>query len=219
MRRMLVLLSVVSLWVLASCGAPSTPTATLPVPATPVTSPTPGPTAPPTPEGPPSPTPETGTIDGKITDGEYPFSTKVGAMEIRWRNDATTLTLALSAPTTGWVAIGLDPLAGMEGADFLFAAVTADGPRFMDAYGKRGGGLPHQPDTALGGADSLLAAAATETDGVTVAEFQIALSSGDAYDKALQPGAKVRFIAAYGRTDDFSSKHQAYGRGELTLTP
>lgn len=217
MRRIL-LMSVIGLWMLAGCGGSPSPTATLLVPPAPTTAPTSAPTASPDAVS-PSPTPAPEAIDGVIAEGEYPFSTQANAITVWWRNDATTLTLAIAAPTTGWVAIGLDPVAGMEGANFLFATATPDGPRFMDAYGKRGGGLPHQPDTALGGSESFLAAAVTETNGATVAEFKIPLASGDAYDKTLQPGATVRFIAAYGRTDDFSSKHQAYGRGELTLTP
>ncbi len=186
-----------------------------PTPATPAT---PAPTAALTAD-PSSPTPTTPTVDGVINADEYPFSTKAENVEVYWYNDGESLTIALIAPTTGWVAIGLDPIAGMDGADFLFAAATAEGPRFMDAYGKRGGGLPHQPDTALGGMDSILAAAVSESNEVTRAEIQIALNSGDAYDKALRPGDRVRFIVAYGRADDFSTKHQAYGKGELTLAP
>ena len=126
-------------------------------------------------------------VNGILSEGEYPhvLSLKDGKIEIHWRNDAGSLWVAVRGKTTGWVAVGFDPDKHMKGANFLLAYVQDDSTIFRDDYGSAR--FKHQPDTALGGKDSILECRGEEEEGMTTVEFKIPLDSGDQYDKLLKP--------------------------------
>ena len=62
--------------------------------------------------------------DGVIMEGEYAHETTVGDVNLWWTNDAEFLYLAMEASTTGWVAVGIDPVNRMQGANYIFGAVV-----------------------------------------------------------------------------------------------
>ena len=65
--------------------------------------------------------------------------------------DGTLLTVSISAPTTGWVAVGFDPSAAMKDANIIIAYV-ADGEVFLrDDWGS--GHTSHEADTEMGGTE------------------------------------------------------------------
>lgn len=155
--------------------------------------------------------------DGAVAEGEYDHVTDIGEVRLWWSNDADYIYLALRGRTEGWLAIGLDPENQMQGANFLIAAVDADGATLWDAYGQGAVGATHPADEELGGTDDVVAYGASEADGVTVMEVQVPLDSGDAYDKALEPGQTYPVIVAVGSSDDYNSGHTFRGSGEITL--
>jgi hypothetical protein len=176
-----------------------------------------------TPE-PPTPTPETAeaeaawTADGAIGADEYAHQAEGGGVTLYWSNDAEHLYAALSAPTTGWVAVGFDPQVAMLGANYVFGYVQ-DGQLYVeDMYGTlRSGQGSHPPDVDLGGRNDILESAGREEAGSTVIEFKIPLDSGDENDKPLLPGMSYRALLAYGSSDDFQSFHAERGSTEITL--
>ncbi|MBD3285579.1 DOMON domain-containing protein, partial [candidate division WOR-3 bacterium] len=112
----------------------------------------------------------------------------------------------LSAPTTGWVALGIAPTTMMKGADFIMGYVAEGNAVIADEYGNSA--TSHKPDTELGGEDNIQNKSGSEADGVTQISFSIPLDSGDEYDKVLEPGGSYKVIFAYGSSDDFTSYHK-----------
>jgi hypothetical protein len=196
----------------------ATPEPPTPTPEPPTVTPEPA-TATPEP-----PTPETAedeltwTADGLIAEGEYAHQAEGAGVTLYWLNDAEHLYAAISAQTTGWVAVAFDPEQAMMGANFVFGYVQ-DGNLFLeDMYGtKPSGPDAHPPDEQLGGSNDILDSAGSERAGTTVIEFKIPLDSGDQYDKPLIPGASYTALLAVGGTDDYTSYHIARGATQITL--
>ncbi len=100
-----------------------------------------------------------------------------------WIVKGDTVYFALSAETTGWVAIGIDPVTIMENADMIFGWVDDTGNTYtVDAYATGPYG-PHPPDEELGGTNDILESTGTEQNGITTIEFSRRIDTGDAYDK------------------------------------
>ncbi len=155
--------------------------------------------------------------DGIVADGEYPHQVLVGDVTIWWRNDATSLYLAMEASTTGWVAVGLDPTDRMQGANFILGLVVEGEAQIWDAYGTAPTGNTHPPDEELGGTNDVVAYAGVEEGGVTRFEVQIPLDSGDEFDRPLEPGGTYPVIAAVGPSDVFDVRHSSRAGGSITL--
>jgi len=187
-------------------------------PATPVTTqPTtayPGPTPEPEPTSAPA-----WRADGEIGPAEYRHERAVDRMAIWWANDGEFLYMAMLAPTSGWVAVGLDPTNRMQGANFILGALVDGEAKIWDAFGMAPVGPNHPEDTELGGTMDVIAFEVVEKNGQTLVEFQIPLDSGDQYDKPLKPGETYPVIMAYGDQDAFTSPHAYRGATEITLDP
>ena len=143
--------------------------------------------------------------DGIISDGEYDQHADFGDIRLWWQHDGTWLYVAMEGDTSGWVAVGINPQQGMEGASFLFGYVENGEAKLWDAYGTARTGPNHPPDEDLGGTNDIAAFAGTERDGVTRFEAQIPLDSGDQYDHRLEPGQTYPIIVAIGGADDFNA--------------
>ena len=155
--------------------------------------------------------------DGAISEGEYAHETAIGDVNVWWYNDAEFLFLAMEASTTGWVAVGIDPVNRMQGADFIFGAVVDGEAMIWDAFGTAPVGNAHPPDEELGGTNDIVAYAGVEDGGVTRFEVQIPLDSGDEFDKPLEPGRTYAVIVAVGTSDSFDARHSSRATGSITL--
>ncbi len=183
-----------------------------PTPTTQAATEPPTPTLAPTVEGP------AWTPDGVIGEGEYANTVEAGGVQFYWSTDAEFLYGALSAKSTGWVAVGFDPQNKMQGANYIFGYVK-DGQTFVeDMFGTRPiGANSHPPDTDLGGRNDILEFGGSEAGGVTVIEFKIPLDSGDVNDKPLRAGSSYKVILAWSNRDDFTSIHGGYGSTEINI--
>jgi hypothetical protein len=155
--------------------------------------------------------------DGVISEGEYAHETTIGDVNLWWSSDAEFLYLAMEAPTTGWVAVGIDPVNRMQGANYVFGAVVDGQAMIWDAFGTAPVGNTHPPDEELGGTNDIVAYAGVEEDGVTRFEVQIPLDSGDEFDKLLEPGGTYAVIVAVGASDSFDARHTSRAVGSITL--
>ncbi len=156
--------------------------------------------------------------DGIISPDEY-FFTRVlddGNYEISYRTDERHLYVGLKVKTTGWVAVGIQPVMEnqMLDADIVFSYNTADTVMVSDQFGIN---YSHLPDTELGGTDDILEFGGKEEDGFTVIEFKRAMITGDKYDIPLVEGVQT-IIWAYGLHDNME-KHIAVGFIEINITP
>jgi len=134
----------------------------------------------------------------------------VDGVTLEWMvNDTTsTLHVRITAPTSGWVAVGFDPESFMLNANLIIGYVTSNGTELRDDWGT--GQVTHRADTTLGGTDDATLVEGLETDTHTEIEFSIPLDSGDAYDKVLVEGTTYAVILAYGPdgADDFTIQHE-----------
>lgn len=154
--------------------------------------------------------------EGPAKAGEAYKDTTVGEFTFMWRVDTLrVLHVKLSAPTTGWVAVGFAPTTLMKDANLIIAYV-ADGEVYTsDEFGTSP--TEHKPDTKLGGTDDIAEKSGMEKDGTTMIHFAIPLDSGDRYDKALESGKTYKIILAYGAADNFTTKHRKATTVKITL--
>ena len=132
----------------------------------------------------------------------------------QWKIENEDIQIILSAPTTGWVAIGFDPSRMMKDADILIGYVK-DGKVFMeDHFGA--GYTKHKLDTDLGGTEDITIIDGYEIEKKTTLKFSIPLNSGDSFDSKLEKGEEYKVIFAYGKKDNFTSYHKV--RASMTIT-
>src|SRR5208337_4349881 len=76
-------------------------------------------------------------VDGSVTPGEYSRSLSLvdGSVTVSWQADASGgLYVAVSAPTTGWVGLGLGSVV-MDGAHIFMGYVKDGTPVFSEQVG------------------------------------------------------------------------------------
>jgi len=146
---------------------------------------------------------------------EYEEVAKNG-ISFKWRVVNKQLDIILSAPTTGWIAVGFEPSIFMKDANILIGYVDENGNSVVeDQFGDSG--FTHKPDVELGGSSDITVSGGSEGDNKTELIFSIPLDSGDSFDKVLTAGSKYKIILSYGGTDDLSKIHVAKTSEEIVL--
>ncbi|MBT3755928.1 MAG: DOMON domain-containing protein [Candidatus Cloacimonetes bacterium] len=141
----------------------------------------------------------------QITFEQYEMVTVEG-IELQWRTDDEYLYVNVSAPTTGWVAVGFDPTNQMADANIIIGYVDDGGDLFIrDDFGTSP--TSHASDESLGGVNNITQEYGMEENDMTKLHFRIPLNSGDMYDKVLVPGNSYNIILAYGSADNFTGFH------------
>lgn len=127
--------------------------------------------------------------------------------EFSWEISESEIEFTLSAPTTGWVAIGFNPSTMMKDADYRIAYVEGSDVFIRDDFGNRL--TSHVSDDQLGGAQHGRAISGSESNGVTTVVFAMPLEAGDEYDESFVAGQEYKVILAYAPDggDNFTSKH------------
>lgn len=138
------------------------------------------------------------SLDGQIGELEYrnEMTDAATGMTVHWQNDGSTLYVGLVSPGTGWLSIGFGPERQMQGANILIAAIDNGELVIEDHYGNAP--TSHRRDAV----DHVIQAAGSETEGQSILEFAIPLTSGDDQDRALEPGTEVAIILAYHDSND-----------------
>ena len=144
------------------------------------------------------------TLDGIIGQGEYTnFTTLSGiGFGATLSADSSTVTLAIQAPTSGWVSIGLG--AGVMDGAWMLLAYDANG---KPAYSEQlGAGHFHQPVKT----SKIQKSQVKDGGGSTVLEIQVKASD------FIKDG-KLPLILAYGKNPDFTSRHLRYAKTSLVV--
>ncbi len=137
---------------------------------------------------------------------------------LKWATTgANALSVELTGPTTGWVAVGFDPDSIMLGANILIGYVSSGTTYIRDDYGWQT--FSHRADTLLGGTQDFVIDGGSESGGSTEIRFTIPLDSGDQYDKPLSPGTTYTVLLARGPNgvDDFTTQHEFATFTEITI--
>lgn len=140
--------------------------------------------------------------------GEMTYT--VEGFSFTWQQDPAStdsLIISVTAPTTGWVAVGFEPSSFMNGANLIIGYVESNTPSIRDDYGT--GQVTHDSDVNLGGTSDIRTISGSQSSGETTISFKMPYNSQDQYDKVLQEGQNYTFIFAYGadEADDFTSAH------------
>jgi hypothetical protein len=147
-------------------------------------------------------------VDGKVSPGEYPhaLSLVLGDVTVSYsRDQAGGLYLAVTAPTTGWVGIGLGSVV-MDGAHIFMGFVKDGQPVISEQVGE---GHSHHPSPVTW-ADQ---AAVVSESGATTLELHVPAGRvpGD--------GRKTGVIAAYSGSADLVTYHDdAHDGGYIDLS-
>lgn len=132
-----------------------------------------------------------------------------------WVFKGDNIEFTMSAPTTGWIALGFNPSKRMKDADYILAYVDTGKIYISDEYGT--GNTTHQSDISLGGKESVQAIAFVEEANKTTIIFSLPLNSGDKYDTVFKQGEKCKVLGAYSNSKNFKSKHRKRGSVEIVL--
>ncbi len=133
-------------------------------------------------------------------------------MDLKWKVEGEWLDVSVSAPTTGWVAVGFNPTGKMKNANIIIGYVQ-NGEVFMrDDFGSTL--TRHQADADIGGSLDIGEPSGSESNGKTEISFRIKLDSGDAKDRPLEAGKTYRVILAHG--EDGADNFGAYHGGKRT---
>jgi hypothetical protein len=143
---------------------------------------------------------------------------EVDGFALQWKVEGDLVRFRVSAPTTGWVAVGFDPSRAMKDANFIIGYVDGSGASIRDDFGVTA--TRHGPDEDYEGSGShITQVEGSETGEMTELGFTIPLESGDSRDSVLVPGQKHKILLAHGPAgaDDFSSYHQKKTSLEVTF--
>ncbi|OPL19784.1 MAG: hypothetical protein AVO35_02070 [Candidatus Aegiribacteria sp. MLS_C] len=118
------------------------------------------------------------------------------------------VTFTVSAPATGWVAVGFDASSVMLDGDMIIGYVENEEVFISDQWGD--GYTSHSADSELGGTMDILSASGTETDGRTTISFTRPVATGDSFDHDLERGTSHSVMLAYGPedSDGFTGRHR-----------
>ncbi len=123
-------------------------------------------------------------------------------MTVEWQVEEEHLIVTMQAPTTGWVAIGLNPKNQLAGSSFLMGRVQKGQAEVVDYYTIKPGDV--HPVTELGGQSAIGEVSGWEKDGATNITFEIPLDPGGKYHHQLNPGSEWFMHIAYSVDDDFA---------------
>lgn len=127
---------------------------------------------------------------------------------LTWEYFEDEVAFTVSAPTTGWVAVGFDASSVMLDGDMVIGYVVNEELFISDQWGD--GYTSHSADTELGGTMDILSASGTEAEGRTTISFTRPVATGDSFDHDLEPGTTHSVMLAYGPegSDGFTGRHE-----------
>ena len=143
--------------------------------------------------------------DGIVGTDEYSWHGTLKDMKLylSLSADNSTLYVALEAPTAGWVSVGLGSLK-MNGSFIVLSYVDKGAATVSEHTGIAFSRHKENKTKAL------LTSAALEANGATVLEYSLPAATW-----ASLPSLKL--LVAYGRPDNFTSKHVKYEVGEVAF--
>ncbi len=138
-------------------------------------------------------------VDGIVQPGEYALTRDLRGTTLSLSRTADHVYIAVSAPTTGWVAVGTGT-GRMDGSRIFIGFVKDGAATFEEDLGR---GHRHYVAPDASEAPAATAHALSESGGRTVLEVEVDSS------RILPAGAsELRLIVAYGTRDSLSTYHR-----------
>ncbi|XP_039262339.1 uncharacterized protein LOC120338411 [Styela clava] len=149
---------------------------------------------------------------------EFKYSENLGSdVALSWNFANESITIKVSAPTKGWISIGISPDGGFPGSDASIGGLNGSGKYVEDVYGPETGGP--KPDES----QDVEILSAEENDTSTTIIVQRKLKTGDQNDIDIQRG-NLYVLWAYGSSDVWGrpgpgSRPNQRGVKEMVLVP
>jgi DOMON domain len=154
-------------------------------------------------------------LSGLFLSDRSQHSIEVNGMKVHWSTVGRDIAFELSAPTTGWIAIGFNETESLAGTYLVMARVRA-GVAAVVEYKTLAPG-DYRPITALGGRASVVVIGGAEQGNSTSVRFRIPQLVTDGFHKQLLPSSKWRLLVAYSREDDFQHHSMMRTNVEINL--
>ncbi|MBL4710633.1 MAG: hypothetical protein JKY48_19580 [Flavobacteriales bacterium] len=138
----------------------------------------------------------------------------VGEMNFQYEIIQDSIYVFLNAPTKGWIMLGFNSNATINGADLKFFKVENNIPLTSDR--KNTGGRNYPSDTELGGENNIRIIQGIETIYGTSFYFILPLQTGDQNDFQFEEKEAFWLILAYSEEDDF--QHHSRMRKHLPFS-
>ncbi len=145
-------------------------------------------------------------MTANVLASDYQHSLKADQMTFDWTLDGETLIIKLSAPTTGWVAIGFNPSKQMKDANLILGYVKKGKVKIFDEFGTKTN--QHAKDSKQGGQNNVTLINGNEDGKTTTLEFSIPLNSEDGMDGTIDPTGNNTVLLAWGERDSRKMGHK-----------
>jgi len=134
-------------------------------------------------------------------------------MNIKYEIEESVLTFTMSAPTDGWVAIGLNTEDRLAGSSFLIGRVVNGKAEVVDFYTRKAGDVPKVQE--LGGKTAVSNISGVENQQGTSISFDLARFPDSKFHHQLTKGKTFYMHIAYSQEDDFD--HHSMMRDKLQV--
>mgnify|MGYP006277501351 CR=1 FL=1 len=142
-------------------------------------------------------------------------SVEIEEVDLAWLEMDDSYRFTVTAPTTGWVAVGFGGGPAMKDVNMIIGYYADGQSHIRDDHGTSP--VTHVPDTDLDGTDDVEDHSISETEGSTEMTFVLPRTPGDDLDIGLSAGMTVRITVAYGDDDGYTGMHSAAHSAEVTL--
>ena len=158
------------------------------------------------------------TIDANIDTDEYTFhlSLNEGKFLLYWEVVDDQIYFAMTAETTGYIGINVDPGIILTDADLYYGFVNATGAFMVDTYSNSIRG-PTRSDVGDGGTDDILDFSGKEENGQTTFEFTRLLITGDSSHDNIIKLEKTLISWTTGPSDNIGDRPADSGRVEINF--
>ncbi len=157
-----------------------------------------------------------GATQTPVPPAESDFVQEEG-FELSWAVEGEEVLVTMSAPTTGWIAVGFHSEGAMKNAQIAIGWVEGETVSLRDDFGT--GFTTHASDASLDGTDDLTVVSGSEEGGRTTISFRMPLAGGGSSDRVLVPGEPCHTVMAYGNDEDdtFTGYHAWAGSIDIEI--
>ena len=118
-----------------------------------------------------------------------------GVYKLYWSANKTSIVAEVHVLTTGWLAFGISPTGGMNGADAMVAWIDATGKtQFTDRY------LTSGRTAVVDSTQNWFVMGSKQTNGFTCIQFTRLISTCDTTSDMVIPTGNTKVIVAYSST-------------------
>tara|TARA_R110000850_G_scaffold84412_3_gene181173 strand:+ start:318 stop:830 length:513 start_codon:yes stop_codon:yes gene_type:complete len=148
-----------------------------------------------------------------VPNNSWPNTIQKNGMTVNWKHQGDRVFFEMSAPTNGWVAIGLNPDEGITGTYLLMGRVVNGKAELVEHYTIAPGN--YQPIESLGGEIAVKDIDGEETGNSTTIRFSLPVETGSKYQTPLTQSLEYNMLIAFSRDDDF--KHHSMMRTSISI--